>query len=309
MQGHLVIAGGNVRSKNIYEEFLKFVDGGKVAIVPTASSDTRGTLIKFTDMFEQLGIKGDKKVSIKLDPDGEPDGDWKKSGDDFESLDFLNNVKGIWFTGGDQIKIIRSFLKSDGIETKLLKKFKDILNSGGVIGGSSAGAAIMSEIMIGGGTSLGALSMPYCEDYVEYRNDPQLEEEGMLLITKGLGFFKFGIIDQHFDEESRLGRLLEALLDKKVNKGFGISEDTAMICDIKTGDITIAGSGRVTIIDTSNAVRTKIGSLSKISNAKVNYLTNKEIYSIYKNHFDGAENSYANIVMEMSPLAVKIENF
>lgn len=299
MKGHLVIAGGNVKDDEIYEEFLKYASGGKIAIVPAASGDTAGTLIDFTEMFKRLGVDAHRIIGIKLDADKRSDDSWKRSGDSFTSFDFLNDVKGVWFTGGDQIKITRALIRNDGKDTRLLKKFREILDSGGVIGGSSAGAAIMSEIMIGGGTSYGAFNMPYFEDYIEYREKPYLEEEGILLITKGLGFFKSGIIDQHFDERCRLGRLVKAMLLKKINLGFGISENTALIYNGDTHDISAAGPGRITIVDISEAEEKKIGDLVKISKLKLKYIKNGENTSGF---------FYSDICFDTSLETMKVEN-
>ena len=284
--GHLLIAGGNLRSSEIYKEFINLAGGksASIAIVPTASYEAESTLLKLTDIFIQCDVERHKIIPIRIDPDKD-DVEWKKSGDDFSSLDFLNEVKGVWFTGGDQVKIIRGFLKDDGYDTKILKKIREILASGGVIGGCSAGAAIMSEVMIGGGTSLGALSLPHYHDYKKYRKNPKLEEDGALLIMKGLGFFKCGVVDQHFDSRNRIGRLIETLFSEKINKGFGISENTALIYDFESNSISTIGTGGAALLDVSGASRIKIGDYSKITNVKINYLNDNITYNVKENKF------------------------
>jgi cyanophycinase len=224
-------------------------------------------------------------VGIKVDPDTNSFSEWRKYGDEFESLDFLNDVNGVWFSGGDQIKIIKGFLRSDGADTKLLRRIREILENGGVIGGTSAGAAIMSQVMIGGGTSFGALSMPHYYDYMDYRNKPELEDRGALLIINGLGFFKEGIVDQHFDKRSRQGRLLEAMFDREIMKGYGISEDTALVYDVEKGLISTVGSGGVAVVDISDGKRSKIGDYSKITDVKLSYLRDSDTYDIYKEEY------------------------
>lgn len=253
MKGNLVIAGGNIKNNIIYEEFVRVAGGetARIGIVPTAANDTAAVLDKLSKIFESFGVESERVINIKIDPDKDGDNDWKLSGDDYKNFDFLDGVTGVWFGGGDQVKITRGFLKKNGPDTKLLTRIRDVLNSGGVVGGSSAGAAIMSEIMIGGGTSEGALSEPYCSDYIEYRNSPELEEIGVLLIIQGLGFFKHGIIDQHFEERRRFGRLVEALFAVNIERGFGISEDTAMLYNIEKRKMKIIGTGRVTVVDIS----------------------------------------------------------
>ena len=282
--GHLLIAGGNLRNSDIYKEFIKLAGGksASIAIVPTASCETESTLLKLTDIFSQCGIIRRKIIPIKVDPDKNND-EWKKSGDNYTSLDFLNEVKGVWFTGGDQVKIIRGFLKDDGCDTNILKKIREILASGGVIGGCSAGAAVMSDVMIGGGTSFGALSLPHYHDYKKYRKNPKLEEDGALLIMKGLGFFKYGVVDQHFDSRNRIGRLIETLFSEKINRGFGISENTALIYNFENNSISIIGTGGTAILDISDAVRIKIGDYSKISNIKISCLNGNNTYNVNEN--------------------------
>jgi cyanophycinase len=291
LKGQLVISGGNIKDNTIYEKFLElaYEENKKIAIVPTASEEAEKTLEKHIKIFTECGVTEDRIIGIKVDPDfqiiGNDNSDWKKCGDDFENLDFLNDVKGVWFTGGDQIKIIKSFIRRDGSDTKLLGKIRDILEKGGVVGGSSAGAAIMSEVMIGGGTSLGAKDMPIFKDYEEYRKVPELEDKGVLLITKGLGFLKVGIVDQHFDERNRIGRLAQTLYASKVNRGYGISENTAVVYDIEKGNLQRIGGGGVTIIDMADFINSKIDDYNEIKNIKICYLEGGDIYNTNEDKF------------------------
>jgi cyanophycinase len=165
MKGKLVIAGGSIKSNIIYEEFVKLAGGetARIAIVPTAARDAEAALERFSKKITNCGVCSKRIIYIKIDPDKNNMDNWKSCGDDFKCLDFLDNVTGIWFVGGDQVKIIRGFLRSDGTDTKLLSRIRDILSSGGTIGGSSARAAIMSESMIGGGTGEGSLVTTPCK--------------------------------------------------------------------------------------------------------------------------------------------------
>jgi cyanophycinase len=282
MEGHLVIAGGNIRSRDIYKEFIQLAGGDRasIAIVPTAAENTAAALEKLSDVFEVCGVNKERIVRIKINPDMREDSEWKISGEFYECLDFMEDVTGVWFCGGDQNKIARGFLREDDTDTKLLGRVREIVLKGGVVGGSSAGAAIMGKSMIGGGTSEGALSEPHCRDYVEYRQKPELEEAGVLLLTKGLGFFECGIIDQHFEERRRHGRLIEALFAEEIPLGYGISEDTAMVCNLESKDIRVIGSGRVTIINISEGVRKKVRGFSEFENIKIIHLEDGGLYKI-----------------------------
>lgn len=287
VKGHLVIAGGSIKGDVIYKRFIDLAGGvnSKIAIVPTGTKDALETLLDYTKVFENCGVIKDNIIGIKINPDINIDGEWKSCGDDFENFDFLKDVRGVWFTGGDQVRIIQGFLRSDGTETTILNQIKTILNTGGVIGGSSAGAAIMSEIMIAGGTSLGALCLPEYTDYVEYRKKPELEENGVLLIMKGLGFLNIGVIDQHFNKRNRLGRLIEVLFSEKINIGYGISEDTAIVYSREDGIVQPIGTGGVTIVNISAASKSKIGNYSKFVNLELSYLEEGDLYDVKADKF------------------------
>lgn len=282
MKGHLVIAGGNIKSNSIYERFIELAGGdrAKIAIVPTATTEIERAFKNHTETFVNCGVKEDRIICIKVDPEADPGSSWKRRGDDFENLDFLDDVTGVWFVGGDQIRILNCFKRKNGEDTKLLHRLRSILETGGVIGGSSAGAAIMSEIMIGGGTSFGALCMPGCRNYNDYMQTPELEGKGVLFVTEGLGFFKEGIVDQHFDKRSRIGRLLETMFFEKVSKGFGIAEDTAAVYHIESRLLERVGSGEITILDISEASRSKTENFSRITNVKISCMARKE--DVYK---------------------------
>lgn len=282
MEGHLVIAGGNVRSRDIYKEFIQLAGGdrARIAIVPTAAENTAAALEKLSDVFEGCGVNKKRIVRLKIDPEKREDSEWKISGDFYECLDFMEDVTGVWFGGGDQNKIARGFLREDGTDTKLLGRVREILEKGGVVGGSSAGAAIMGKSMIGGGTSEGALSEPHCRDYEEYKKRPEFEKAGVLLITKGLGFFEHGIIDQHFEERRRHGRLIEALFAEEMSRGYGISEDTAMVCNLDSNELRIIGSGRATLINISEGIRRKVRGFSEFENIKIIHLEGDKLYKI-----------------------------
>jgi cyanophycinase len=118
-----------------------------------------------------------------------------------------------------------------------------------VVGGSSAGAAIMSEAMISGGDGFRGLLDPPATRYA----DTEAEDEGRLYLARGLGFFGDGIVDQHFDHRARLGRLVKALGETGVARGFGIDEDTALVIsgDARVGKVM--GSGGVTVLDAAHA--------------------------------------------------------
>ena len=116
-------------------------------------------------------------------------------------------------------------MTADGKDTVVLKVIRKIYENGAVLGGTSAGAAVMSNPMIASGTSVGALT-----DGVHIlKNFDQDTGDDQLFLTTGLGFFTHGIVDQHFLERGRFGRLLVATQYNKTRYGFGIDENSAMV--------------------------------------------------------------------------------
>jgi cyanophycinase len=215
-----------------------------------------------------------------MDDDSTADVDeslWKDNASDPVVAGRIRKCTGIWFTGGDQTRITRALYMPDGSRTPVLQAVWDVYESGGVIGGTSAGAAIMSGMMIGNGTSLGALQQPIITD-----NGTENEETNALLLTRGLGFFPEGIVDQHFNARARLGRLVVALMTSKDQHtlAFGVDENTALVYSAADRIIRVAGKGGVTILDASEATMTRKGILPEISNLSVSYIEEGDSYIV-----------------------------
>jgi cyanophycinase len=174
---------------------------------------------------------------------------------------------------------MKTLVRPDGSKTPVLETVWEVYKSGGVIGGSSAGAAVMSEAMIGGGNSLAALTHGIINDY---SGDDFPEGDG-LLMSEGLGFFPLGIVDQHFGQRARIGRLAVALMNEKpgFSLGFGVDENTALIYLGGQNLVKVAGAGGVTIIDATNASLSYTRDLPAIENLFVSLLEEGD-------SFDGA---------------------
>jgi len=183
----------------------------------------------------------------------------------------------IFFVGGDQLRIVNALINEDGSDGPVLKSMRKVYKDGGVLGGSSAGAAIMSDPMISGGTSLGALTQG-----VTYEDNYGISGDNRVFITKGLGFFRNAITDQHFMARGRLGRLIVSCLDQGINMGFGIDEDTALV--VKGNEVEVVGTAGVTIVDTSMATF-KSYKLGLVSNVKVHYIETGDKYNLITGKF------------------------
>jgi cyanophycinase len=192
------------------------------------------------------------------DDSSTPDEDeslWAELAWDEERVALLGEPAGFWFTGGDQTRIVDTLADEDGKPSPLLALIRARLAAGATIGGTSAGAAVMSNPMLAGGESFAALTEPVGSDY-RSMND---QESGALLLTGGLGFLPGVLIDQHFDRKARLGRLVRAMVHTGVGQAYGIDEDTALIVALSSGQARVAGSGGVTLVFAADAANSGVG--------------------------------------------------
>lgn len=148
----------------------------------------------------------------------------------------LDGAGGVFFSGGDQSQLLAA-LRQDGGDTPVLQAIYRLAARGGLISGSSAGAAVMSARSILGGTSLEAVVY----GVAEHERDPGL------LLGDGLGFFRHGLVDQHFLQRGRIGRLLVAVAAVGDPFGFGVDENTALFVDGHCG--SVVGEKGVIVID------------------------------------------------------------
>lgn len=267
MEGTLLIVGGGLTasSDEVFSELIRRAGGpqSRFAIIVSASGEGPDeTFRSYVADFVRLGVPADHCVLVPLYAQHVRDerGYNAFTGDADGLCELLDGVTGVWFTGGDQYFTARCFLREDQSDTRLLTKLREIYANGGVIGGSSAGAAIMSGVMIGEGNNRGVLSRGVVYGYDAYDQLCQEDDPcAPLLITKGLGFFPYGIVDQHFNKRPRLLRTIEACLSNRegVRMGYAVSEDTALV--YHGGSIEVLGSASVYLIDCRRAEKTGNG--------------------------------------------------
>ncbi|MEM9159741.1 MAG: cyanophycinase, partial [Verrucomicrobiota bacterium] len=261
-RGKLVIVGGGLRASNeaIYRSFIDGAQGGQIGIIPAAS----GKPAKYSNLFKEAlisyGVSEDRIHILPIavrDDSTTPSVDesqWARNAWNESIVEKARNLNAVWFTGGDQFRIQQSLADESGSDSPLLGAIRRMYSEGGTIGGTSAGAAIQSNPMILGGTSLDAF------DFGSQSQYPGMEsqENGPLVLGTGLGFFPHGIIDQHFERKARLGRLVVALLEneKAQRLGFGVDEDTALVYDAAQNKGHVVGSGTVVFVDAAKALAT-----------------------------------------------------
>jgi len=254
--GKLLIVGGALSSenRNVYDAFLKSraLGRNKIAIIPVASSKPIKSAKSFKQDLVRFGAKENEVMIFPLavmdDPTTKVDERlWRDNAFDEQKIEVLDQVGAVWFTGGDQMRIINTLLSPQGHDSPLLKRLRHMLNTQGiVIGGTSAGAAMMSNVMIAAGDSFTALTALPSDQYYGM----ETQEQGQLFLHQGIGFFPYGIVDQHFDRKSRLGRLVKTLTMNDHHMGYGVDENTAMLINLRDHILTVIGAGNVTVVDT-----------------------------------------------------------
>lgn len=225
-QGNLVIIGGGKRPVYVMQKFIELAGGAdsKIVVIPNASGDAVDTGIYQVNQLKELGVKEALFVYAK-----------NEEADNDSVLEKLNGVTGIFLSGGDQRR-----LTADLLGTKLFNRIKEIYNSGGVIGGTSAGAAVMSQIMITGDEAK--------------NNDSSYSfvtiEKGNVITSEGFGFIEDAIVDQHFIFRKRQNRLISLVLENPNLLGIGIDEETSIIVNNKM-EFQVLGEYQVIVYDAS----------------------------------------------------------
>lgn len=215
--GALVIIGGHERKDAgnvILKEVARRVKGGRLVIATVASSEPEGYFEAYRPVFEELGVTDLVELYVEN----------RDQAHDKGKLALLEGAAGVYFTGGDQLRIT-----SQMGDTPLERRIYELHREGAVIAGTSAGASVMSDTMLVRGS--GAES----------------HRIGDLRMAAGLGLVKDVVIDQHFAERGRIGRLLGAVSQNPRTLGIGIDEDTAIV--VEGDSFRVIGSGGVTIVD------------------------------------------------------------
>lgn len=229
----LVIIGGAEDKEGdcqILRDFVRRAGGTKayIAIMTAATELPREVGENYIRVFERLGAENVRILDTETREDASSS----------TALEAINKATGIFFTGGDQARIT-NILKDTEIDVAIHKRFAE----GIVIAGTSAGAAVMPDKMIVEGDS---------------QTHPRIETVEM---GPGLGFLPGVVIDQHFSQRGRLGRLISALILEPAVLGFGIDENTAMV--VTDNQIEVIGEGAVTIVDESEATYNNMGEILK----------------------------------------------
>ncbi|MEO1168822.1 MAG: cyanophycinase [Pseudomonadota bacterium] len=259
-EGHLLIVGGGLSFDNeeVYRALLdnRPEDSPGIAIVAAATSEASATASTFAGELMFYGVEPEDIAIVSLavvdDPDT-PDvdeSDWAANAADPGEIAKIENAGAIWFTGGDQLRLNHALIEPSRADSPMLAAIRARLRDGAIVGGTSAGAAAMSSPMIARGNAFGSLFGGVRDTVSEGSDD--------LAMVQGLRLFSPFILDQHFAERGRIGRLVRAIMTQPgpARIGIGIDEDTALLVDLAQNSAQVIGPGAVTLLDGRGAQRT-----------------------------------------------------
>jgi cyanophycinase len=237
-QGQLIIIGGGLLKEGaepVAERIAELTkkSKGPLVIVNAATYEPDGVFEEHIEFFGRFGITKVEGVDIRCREDAH----------DEEKVSRCMNAGIIFFTGGDQLRIT-----SQIGDSPLFSNMQDFYTNGGIIAGTSAGAAAMPETMIIGGPS------------------DESSRAVDISMAPGLGFLHDAVVDSHFAERGRIGRLLGSVAQNPRNLGIGIDESTAIVVE-KGERFTTLGNGAVYLLDGTDI------SYSSLSEKKLNRVT------------------------------------
>lgn len=255
-KSNLIIIGG-AEDKEGNKEILKYVcstiDRSKdiLLIATVATEQPKEAGEKYKRLFHGLGVAEVRILDVSH----------RYQAEEIENVNLVKEASLIFFTGGDQLRIT-SILGGTALHDALKNKYEE----GCTFVGTSAGASVMSDTMIVKGL------------------DEESPKKCTLKMAPGLGLLKGVIVDQHFAQRGRIGRLLVGIAENPGVLGIGIDEDTAIIVN-EQGSFKVIGSGAVYVIDGRTITYSNVSEqyqeeLLCMFNIKMHVLKNKNIFDL-----------------------------
>ena len=206
--GALIISGGGRLPPEIRQRFVELAGGAsaRIVVIPAFAADEKQQA-GLRDVWRPFGVTNIRVLQA----------DSREVADRPEFSEPIQTATGVWLSGGQQ-----EWLATRYAGSRVESELQALVKRGGVIGGSSAGAAVMSQVMI---------------------------EQGLDTATLGTGLdlFPGAVIDQHFLKRSRLNRLLRVLEAQPALIGFGIDEGTALVVQLSKGRLGVLGDSYVMV--------------------------------------------------------------
>ncbi|HYD54763.1 MAG TPA: cyanophycinase [Gemmatimonadaceae bacterium] len=227
-RGRLLVIGGHEDKEDgrvILRRLAKLVGDGKLVVATLASESPSAMWETYEPTLRALGVRHLHHLRVERREDAH----------EVRALRVLEDATAVFFTGGDQLRITAQVG-----DTPVFSRIVEIYLAGGIIAGTSAGASVLSETMLVGG---GAEQSHRIGDALQ--------------LAPGFGFARDMVIDQHFAERGRIGRLLAVVAQNPRILGVGIDENTAI--EVSRGrHLSVLGGGGVTIIDGSRIAYTNV---------------------------------------------------
>ncbi len=301
-----------MHTQAIYQKMIELAGGSseaKIGVITAASGSFRedenagdpckGSNYKdngeyYVKAFKKFGVADATRIPIDLDHICDKNNP--------EVVQQVKSMTGYFFGGGDQSRLINTFLNEDNTDSLVLAAMRENYNSGAAIFGTSAGTAIQAggsyfkkpniELpMITGGESYEALrDRQLCEqdrDALFERNYCSDRDDLSYYPYGGFGFFKYGLLDTHFAERGRQGRIVRLAWDNRVDDAYAPDENTALVVtnvDTPEVNISVVGEKGVNIFDLSGASKTnsncRFADLDywRVCGVKYTYLTEGDQY-------------------------------
>ena len=232
-KGYLFIVGGGDRDEPLMRRYIELAKGygtGRFVIFTMASGVPHEVGPELVAEFKKYGVTDVAYYQLT-----------REEAMDSAALKILDGVSAVWFSGGDQAKQTAVLL-----DTPLHKKMLELYADGCLLGGTSAGAAVMSEFMITGD-----------ERRTENKEGTwEVIWADNILHSEGFGFIRNAVIDQHFVTRRRHNRLISVVLENPALVGVGIEESTAVLVR-PDGMYEVLGEGQVIVYDARRAITTQ----------------------------------------------------
>jgi cyanophycinase len=268
-KGTLVIIGGGLRGENepVWERIVELAGGkgARIAVFGSASANPERAAKMDVARLNFYGADAFVvPIAVRL-----PNTDYRALANDPAIAAQVSSAAGAYFVGGDQARITEALRKPDGSSTLVLDALWQLYRRGGVIAGTSAGAAIMSKTMFYNvGSVLTTLKRGVAD--------------GMEM-APGLGFIGDDVfVDQHLLVRGRFARMLPVMLAKGYKTGLGIDENTAMIIH-PNRDVEVLGYKGALLIDLRHA--SHVPGNFNVSNARLSYIDNGDRFNLASHTF------------------------
>ncbi len=239
--GHLFIVGGGSRPDSLMSRFVELAGGpgARIVVFPMASGSPEETGEGQAAGLRELGADARSVVLTRDEAMAASD------------LSYLDEAGGIWFSGGSQSRLT-DVLNGTPVLDAIRRRYRE----GAVVGGTSAGAAIMSDSMI-----TGSQVDPEADTIGYFGDTFERVARGMMELAPGFGLLPGAMVDQHFLRRERFNRLLAAVLTRPGLIGVGIDESTAIIVR-PDGTWEVAGESSALVVDAREAGVSQTGELA-----------------------------------------------